>query len=91
MVCGLRFMSRPAHRVMRLDTAVKVRVTAAPESGKANAAVLKLLARAWKIPRSTMEIVSGATARRKVVAVSGDPNAINNRINDWMETVSNEC
>ena len=46
-----------------------VRVTAAPEDGKANAAVLKLLARALGVPKSRLEIVRGAAARDKVVRV----------------------
>jgi hypothetical protein len=49
----------------------KLRVTAAPESGKANEAVRDLLASTLGIPRSSTEIVSGATSRDKVVVVHG--------------------
>jgi hypothetical protein len=49
----------------------KVRVAAAPESGKANEAVRDLLASALGIPRSSTEIVSGAASRDKVVLVRG--------------------
>ncbi len=49
----------------------KVRVTAAPESGKANEAVRDLLADALGVPRSSTEIVSGAGSRDKVVLVHG--------------------
>ena len=49
----------------------KVRVTAAPESGKANEAVRDLLATTLGIPRSSTEIVSGAASRDKVVVVRG--------------------
>jgi uncharacterized protein len=49
----------------------KVRVTAAPESGKANEAVRDLLADALGIPRSSTEIVSGSGSRDKVVLVRG--------------------
>ena len=48
-----------------------MRVTAAPESGKANEAVRDLLAAALGIPRSSTEIVSGAASRDKVVVVRG--------------------
>jgi uncharacterized protein len=49
----------------------KVRVTAPPESGKANEAVLDLLATALGVPRSATEIVGGAGSRNKVVAIRG--------------------
>ena len=48
---------------------LKVRVTVAPEDGKANRAVLKLLAKAWKIPASSLEIVSGETSRHKLIKI----------------------
>jgi hypothetical protein len=49
----------------------KVRVTAPPESGKANDAVRDLLAAALDVPRSDTEIVAGASSRDKVLAVRG--------------------
>jgi hypothetical protein len=49
----------------------KVRVTAPPESGKANEAVRDLLATALGIPRADTEIVGGASSRDKVLAVRG--------------------
>ena len=48
-----------------------VRLTAAPESGKANAALVKLLAKRWRLPASAFRLVSGAGARRKVLHVQG--------------------
>ncbi len=49
----------------------KVRVAAAPESGKANEAVRELLAATLGVPRASTTILSGATSRDKVVAVQG--------------------
>jgi hypothetical protein len=49
----------------------KVRVTAAPEGGRANEAVLDLLARSLGLPRRSFTIVSGQTARDKVVQMDG--------------------
>jgi uncharacterized protein len=49
----------------------KVRVTAPPESGKANEAVRDLLATALGVPRADTEIVAGAASRDKVLAVRG--------------------
>jgi uncharacterized protein (TIGR00251 family) len=51
----------------------KVRVTAPPENGKANDAVLDLLATTLEIPRARIEIVSGHGSRDKTVAVDGLP------------------
>ena len=50
---------------------VTVRVTAAPERGKANAAVVEVLARALSVPTSAVEIVRGHGARDKVLLVQG--------------------
>jgi hypothetical protein len=49
----------------------KVRVAAAPERGKANEAVVRLLADTLRLPQRDVEIVSGSAARDKVVAVGG--------------------
>lgn len=48
-----------------------VRVRAAPTEGLANAACVKALAEAFGVPRSGIRIVSGASARSKVVDVEG--------------------
>ena len=52
---------------------LKVAVTAAPEDGKANDAVIALLAKAWHLPKRDLSIASGAASRRKVLQVAGDP------------------
>lgn len=44
---------------------LKVRITAPPEDGKANRAVLTLLSKTWKVPLSSLTIVSGETSRYK--------------------------
>lgn len=49
------------------DGIVQVRVTAAPEAGKANAAVLALLAKALGVPKSALSIVRGESGRDKRV------------------------
>lgn len=50
---------------------LKVRVTAAPERGKANAAVLEVLAEALGLRRRAIRIVSGHTSARKIVEIAG--------------------
>ncbi len=64
---------------------LKVAVTAPPEKGKANAAMIKLLAKAWRLPKTSMAITAGATARRKTLLVTGDGKALVARLNRWME------
>lgn len=49
------------------------RVTAVPEDGRANAALLGLLAKRLRLPGRDFEIVAGATDRHKQIAISGDP------------------
>ena len=66
---------------------LKAAVTAPPEAGKANAALLKLLAKAWKLPKTSLSIASGAPSRRKVVLVSGEPDAIVDRLAEWGKTI----
>jgi uncharacterized protein (TIGR00251 family) len=50
---------------------VLVRVTAAPEDGKANAAVCKLLAKGLGVPKTALDITVGASGREKTVAIHG--------------------
>lgn len=50
-----------------------VKVRAVPDKGKANAALLALLASAFGVPRARLSLASGATARTKAILVSGDP------------------
>jgi uncharacterized protein YggU (UPF0235/DUF167 family) len=49
-----------------------VRVSVAPEGGKANAAVVRVLARSMGIPKSTIALVRGHTSRHKLVAFEMD-------------------
>lgn len=51
--------------------ALKVRVRAAPERGRANAAVIAVLARALDLPRPALRIVAGPTSSRKLVEIDG--------------------
>jgi len=44
---------------------LKVRIACAPEDGKANTALIRLLAREWGVPASSLKIVLGETSRYK--------------------------
>jgi uncharacterized protein len=57
--------------VGRFGEGWKVRVTAPPEAGKANDAVLTLLADALDVSRHDVELTSGRSTRDKVVVVRG--------------------
>jgi uncharacterized protein len=50
---------------------LSVRVTSAPEEGKANAAVCRVLAAALGVPRSSVKVVRGHTSRHKLAEVDG--------------------
>lgn len=52
-------------------SALKVAVTAAPEKGKANKAIVKLLAKRLGVSPSSIDIVSGDVSKQKKVRVSG--------------------
>jgi len=49
----------------------KIRVTAPAENGRANEAVLRLLAETLDLPRRDVTIRSGTTARDKLVTITG--------------------
>lgn len=53
------------------DGRLQVKVTTAPEDGKANAAVIKLLSKAWHVPATSIEIIHGETSRDKTLLLRG--------------------
>ncbi len=67
-----------------------VKVTAPPDKGKANAAVIALLARAIGQPKSALSLASGETGRRKTVHISGDPDGLAAEIDTLVKTLSKE-
>ncbi len=64
---------------------LKVRVTAAPERGKANSAVVKMLAKYWGQPKGQIKVIAGATARNKVVEVSGPGERLLRDLEEWLK------
>ena len=74
---GVRFTVRVQPRASTAGVAgvrggaLKVRLTQPPVEGAANEALIALLAAALGVPRRSVRIVSGATARTKVVDVDG--------------------
>ena len=51
---------------------VKVSVTAPPEDGKANAALIELMAKVLGVPKSSCSVKIGATSRNKKLLIEGD-------------------
>ena len=49
----------------------KISVAAPPERGRANEAVVRLIAESLSLPRDRVAVVSGHTARDKVVEITG--------------------
>jgi len=63
--------ARTTELVGRQGEAWKVRVAARPERGRANDAVLKLLADRLRVGRDELTLVSGASGKDKVVELHG--------------------
>jgi uncharacterized protein len=67
--------------VGRHGAAWKVRVAAPPERGRANDAVLALLAETLAVPRSNLALVSGGGSRNKIVELTGiEPAELERRL-----------
>ncbi len=78
--CRLRIRVTPRGGADRIDaiqtdeaghSVVRVRVRATPADGEANAAVIAVLAKALKLPKSRLGLVAGATARNKTIWIEG--------------------
>ena len=61
------------------DDALKVRITAPPVDGQANAHLVKYLAKLFKVAKSNVTLVSGETGRDKSLRIVGsavDPESL---------------
>jgi uncharacterized protein YggU (UPF0235/DUF167 family) len=59
---------------------LKARVRAVPEAGKANEALLQLLARSLDLPARALSLASGSTGRVKTIRIAGAPAGLEDRI-----------
>ena len=64
---------------------VQARVRAVPEDGRANNALVELVADEIGVPESTVEVTSGHTARLKSVCIKGDAAALEARVTAWLK------
>lgn len=60
--------------------AIKVSINAIPEDGKANKALIALLAKTWKIPKTSISLISGHTNKNKILLIEGNGEDIKKRI-----------
>jgi len=72
--------SREAIEGFDADGVLRVRVSAPPADGAANAAVAKLLAKALGLPGRDVVLVAGATARQKTFEIALTEADIRERI-----------
>ena len=71
VITNARTSNVPGKRaVEEKDGVLVVRVNVVPEKGKANEAVVKLLAKHFGVAKSEVKIVRGVTGRNKVVEVN---------------------
>jgi uncharacterized protein (TIGR00251 family) len=80
---------KPRARRNALDgsrTALTATIAAPPIDGKANAALVALLADSWQLPKSAFGIAKGRTSRTKKISIAGEPALIAGRIAQWIET-----
>lgn len=54
------------------SVSLAVKVTAVPDKGKANKAVIELVAKAARLPKSALSLASGGSERNKVLLVTGN-------------------
>ncbi len=82
-VIAVRVTPRASHDAIEgVDASgeLRVRVTAPPADGAANAAVVKLLAKALGLPKGALSIASGAASRHKRIRIEGvDPAELGRR------------
>ena len=72
MQLDIRVHPRASHNAIEVDgERVIVRITASPEFGKANDAVIALLAKRLRVPKSGVRIVRGVKSRDKRVRIDG--------------------
>jgi uncharacterized protein len=65
---------------------VKVQVVAAPEKGKANAAVIELLAETLGVGASQIALLSGQSRPRKLFRIDGlDDGQLRQRLSAWLK------
>lgn len=68
---------------------MRVRVKPAPVDGKANKALIAFLAKSFRVPRSSVKLVSGQTGCNKIVEIQ-DPARIPEEIHAYVDSTGQE-
>ncbi|EJZ21037.1 DUF167 domain-containing protein [Rhizobium sp. Pop5] len=66
------------------ETHLKARVTSVPEKGKANKALIVLISKCLGIPKSSISLISGETARKKILRIDGDPEDLARKLEAFL-------
>ena len=69
------------------ETEAKVWVHAAPEKGKANKALLKLLSKTWGVGMRSLRLIKGTKDRNKTVLVDDADGQTFQILCDWAQTL----
>lgn len=67
--------------------ALKLGVTEPPEQGRANAAAIALLAKAWRLPKGDFAVVAGATSHDKTLLLLGSAESLLPRLKTWLDAL----
>ena len=71
MIVNIRVIPRArVQKIVADGDTLRVYTNAAPSDGEANAAVIKMLAKHYDVPKSSIKIVRGATSHDKVVEMA---------------------
>ena len=65
------FPKSSREELVEKDGIIKAYVKAAPDKGKANRALVELIAEEYKVKKSDVKIVAGETSRTKMVEIAG--------------------
>jgi len=68
------------------EVSLAVKVTAPPDKGKANKAVIALIAEWAGLPKSALSIAAGETDRHKSILVTGNPAKLEALIDSFTNT-----
>lgn len=67
------------------ENRVQARVRSVPEDGRANKALVELVADEIGVPKSTVAVTAGKTSRLKTLLIAGDPKALEARVAAWLK------
>lgn len=51
------------------DGILKIKCTSTPEKGKANQAVIVMLAKCYQVPKSSVKLIKGKTSSQKIIEI----------------------